>query len=336
VTNHDRCVAALLWTLYLAGCNTVQTTQLPQGEQALAIDFIWRSMLWVCGIFYAAVLLGLVLALTRRRHDARPGVDLEKRQDRTIERGLVAWTALVALSLAGLTAASFAVDRRLSMSNGGDVRIRVTAKQWWWQVEYLHDEPSLNFTTANEIVLPVGREARLALEASDVIHTLWIPNLAGKRDMIPGRHNQLSITPLEAGDFRGQCAEFCGLQHAHMALDVHVLAGDAFEHWREAQRKPAAMPRSDLARRGQQVFMSKPCSTCHTITGTDAGSRTGPDLTHVASRSTLAAGTLPMRRDQVRAWIKDPQAYKPGANMPRVELSDVELDAVTAYLVELE
>jgi cytochrome c oxidase subunit 2 len=296
---------------------------------------MWRAMLAVCGVFYAAVLAGLLVAIVRQRRDAPDAAAIE-RADRRLRRGLVAWVVAVAASLTGLAAASYTVDRRLATDAGGDLSIRVTAKQWWWQVEYLHADPSLDFVTANEIVLPVGREASVALEAGDVIHSLWIPNVAGKRDMIPGRRNHMTLTPRVIGDFRGQCAEFCGLQHAFMALDVHVLSGTDFEQWQAAQRTPAPPPRTELGRQGMQVFMNEPCVMCHTIAGTDAGSRYGPDLTHLSSRSSLAAGRLTMSRASLRDWIRDPQAHKPGNNMPRVDLSSTELDALTAYLWELK
>jgi cytochrome c oxidase subunit II len=330
-----RCPVLLAPLLCLAGCNETQTMHLPHGEQALAIDMIWRAMLWVCGTFYVAVLLGLAVALLRRRRGA-PSLDTLEHSERKLHTALWAWVGLIGAGLIGLTAASYTVDRRLALGKESALNIRVTAKQWWWQVQYLHEDPSMDFTTANEIVLPAGREALVALEARDVIHSLWVPNLAGKRDMIPGRHNQMRITALQPGEYRGQCAEFCGLQHAFMALDVHVRSEADFERWQVAQREPARAPGSVLAQRGMQVFLNKPCITCHAIAGTDAGSRMGPDLTHFASRTSLAAGRLSMNLDHVRNWIRDPQHYKPGSNMPRVDLSESELDAVAAYLMDLQ
>jgi cytochrome c oxidase subunit 2 len=333
-----RLVCCVVWFTplwMLSGCNEIQSTQLPHGEEAQAIDVIWRAMLWVCGTFYVAVLLGLACAVLRRR-PAPPDAQTLERSDRKLGIALWTWVALIVAGLIGLAVTSYAVDRRLALAGSGELDIRVTAKQWWWQVEYLHDDPSLDFTTANEIVLPAGRETQIALEARDVIHSLWVPNLAGKRDMIPGRHNRMRITPLQPGEYRGQCAEFCGLQHTFMALDVHVRSEAEFERWQEAQRKPARAPASSLAQRGLQVFMSRPCMTCHAIAGTDAGSRMGPDLTHFASRTSLAAGRLSMRPEHVRGWVQNPQRYKPGSNMPQVSLSESELQAVTAFLLELK
>jgi cytochrome c oxidase subunit 2 len=203
-------------------------------------------------------------------------------------------------------------------------------------VEYLDPDPSRNFVTANELHLPVDRPVRIELASNDVIHSLWIPVLAGKEDLIPGRRNVLTLTPRRTGTYRGQCAEFCGLQHAHMALDVQVEDARVFATWYAHQLQPAPTPASATAQAGQRIFSSTACALCHAVAGTDAGGRTGPDLTHLASRRTLAAGTLPLDRTRMAAWILDPQRYKPGTNMPKVPMQPRELDAVVDYLMELE
>jgi len=216
------------------------------------------------------------------------------------------------------------------------LKIQVTAKQWWWQVDYLDPDPSRHFTTANELRLPVDRPAEIELRSADVIHSLWIPALAGKEDLIPGRENRITMTPRKAGDYRGQCAEFCGLQHAHMALDVQVLDATGFERWRRQQLAPAVPPAGASARLGEQVFASSACAMCHRIRGTTAGGVTGPELTHFASRRTIAAGTLPMDRAALTGWIADPHARKPGVDMPAVPLAKREREAVVDYLMGLE
>jgi cytochrome c oxidase subunit 2 len=316
--------------LPLAGCNAVQSSLAPVGDQARAIHGLWQLMLWICGGMYLLVLAGVAFALLRNR-----GRGHAVAGDRGIERGLLVFALVVAALLTVLTAASFAVDRRLHAPVSDPLNVRITAKQWWWQVEYLDPEPSLRFVTANELRLPVDRPARIELRATDVIHSLWVPVLAGKEDMIPGRANVIVMTPRRTGRYRGQCAEFCGLQHANMALDVEVLDAQAFNRWRAAQRRPAAPPASASARRGQQVFARTACALCHTVRGAGAGGVAGPDLTHLASRRTLAAGTLPLTRDELAAWIADPQRHKPGTNMPAVPLSNADLAAVTDYLMEL-
>jgi cytochrome c oxidase subunit 2 len=203
-------------------------------------------------------------------------------------------------------------------------------------VEYPGETPDKQITTANELHLPVGRPARITLVANDVIHSFWVPNLSGKEDLIPGRVNRLVVTPRRTGVFRGQCAEFCGLQHAKMALDVTVQTPADFEAWKARAQASAAPPAEPLAAAGQQVFLTKACVMCHRISGTDAGGVTGPDLTHVAGRATLAAGTLPNGPGGLAAWIADPQGIKPGTSMPRVPLTGPELNAVVAYLETLE
>ena len=325
-----RCVAIACGALLLAGCNEVQSSLAPAGDQARAIHDLWRLMLWICGGMYLLVLAGLGFALWRNR-----GRGYAVASDRGIERGLLVFALVVAALLTVLTAASFAVDRRLHAPVSDPLSVRITAHQWWWQVEYLDPDPSLHFITANELRLPVDRPARIELRAADVIHSLWIPVLAGKQDMIPGRNNVVVMTPRKPGRYRGQCAEFCGLQHAHMVLDVQVDDPGAFDRWAAAQRLPAAAPASARAQRGQQVFERGACALCHAIQGTAAGGVTGPDLTHLASRRTLAAGTLPLGRDTLVAWIADPQRHKPGADMPAVPLTGEELDAVAEYLMEL-
>jgi cytochrome c oxidase subunit 2 len=190
--------------------------------------------------------------------------------------------------------------------------------------------------TANELHLPVNRPALIELRSNDVIHSLWVPNLSGKRDLIPGRINHLVVTPRRIGLFRAQCAEFCGLEHAFMALDVQVDSASDFEAWRERALSPARMPATASERMGQQVFMQHACVLCHTISGTDAHGVTGPDLTHFGSRRTIAGGVLANERETLAGWIANPQAYKPGTNMPAVTLSGNDMAALVDYLESLQ
>jgi cytochrome c oxidase subunit 2 len=256
--------------------------------------------------------------------------------ERALERGLTAWIALIVVGLAGLTATSFLIDSALARNAPGPLKIRVTANQWWWAVEYEGATPDQTIRTANELYLPIDRPALVELRANDVIHSLWIPNLAGKRDLIPGRINHLVITPRREGLYRAQCAEFCGLEHAFMALDVHVQSAARQEVWQEHALTPAPAPATASQRAGQQVFMQNACMLCHTISGTDAAGVTGPDLTHFAARRTIAAGALPNTRDALRSWIANPQASKPGTNMPAVTLNANEMSALVDYLESLQ
>ncbi|WP_133478733.1 cytochrome c oxidase subunit II [Cognatilysobacter segetis] len=315
----------------LAGCDSRWSALVPAGDQAAAIRGVWDLMIAICGTMYVLVLVGLAYALLRRRSRAREGTA----RDPAIVAALVGWVVLTLGLLSWLTAASFLADRRLR-DGRGEVSIRVTAKQWWWDVEYLDPIIARNFRTANELHLPRDRTAHVELRSGDVIHSFWVPSLSGKHDMIPGRVNALLLTPRVNGYFRGQCAEFCGLQHAHMALDVQVEDDAAYRAWADRQRLPAVAPTDAAAQRGLVVYERAACAICHRIGGTPSGGRVGPDLTHLATRRSLAAGTLAMNRGNLAAWIVDPQHAKPGNNMPAVPLTPQDVSDLVAYLSELK
>lgn len=329
---------AICAALLLAACDGRQTMLAPAGEQAQEIDIVWRTMLAVCGFMYALVVLFLIWALLRARRPLAPLTPQTGHtpNERAMERSLAGWIALVVLGLTGLTATSFLIDAALALNAPGPLHIRMTANQWWWAVEYEGTTPDQTIRTANELHLPLNRPAIIELRANDVIHSLWIPNLAGKRDLIPGRVNRLVITPRREGLYRAQCAEFCGLEHAFMALDVRVHSAESFEAWREHALTPARRPLTPSEQAGQQVFVQNACVMCHAIAGTDAHGTTGPDLTHVASRRVLAGGALPNTRESLSDWIANPQAYKPGAAMPAVTLSANQMSALVDYLESLE
>jgi cytochrome c oxidase subunit II len=216
------------------------------------------------------------------------------------------------------------------------ITIEVTGKQWWWDITYADTSAQGRFTTANEIHVPVGQPVLLLLTARDVIHSFWAPNLAGKKDLIPGYTQSMWFQADTAGDYRAQCAEFCGVQHAKMALHVIADPPETYRQWVASQRAPAKTPTDSVADRGREVFLTGQCAMCHAITGTSAASRNGPDLTHLASRRTIAAGTLPNTRGALAGWIVDPQQVKPGAHMPPNQLSPPDLDALLTYLQSLK
>jgi cytochrome c oxidase subunit 2 len=217
------------------------------------------------------------------------------------------------------------------------VSINVTGHQWWWEVEYQDlNAPTLRFRTANEIHIPVGRPVVLNVTSRDVIHSFWVPNLQGKRDLISGYTTSIWLQADRPGVYRGQCAEFCGYQHANMAVYVTAEEDAPFKGWLAAQREPSLEPSTDTARSGRDVFMRGSCPTCHTIRGTAAGGTVGPELTHLASRRTLAAGTLPNTAGHLGGWISDPQSVKPGVKMPPNKLSGDDFQALLAYLEGLK
>jgi cytochrome c oxidase subunit 2 len=238
--------------------------------------------------------------------------------------------------LFGLLLASFLTDRKLARLPLADaVHIQLTAHQFRWEARYHDVQPSRIFTTANELHVPVGRPVVLTLRSVDVIHSFWVPSLHGKKDLIPGRESTFALRADRAGVYRGQCAEFCGYQHANMLLYVIADEPADYEHWAEAQRHPAALPASAEARRGMELVVGATCAMCHAIAGTRAQGRQAPDLTHMASRSTIGAGILPNHAGTRAGWIIDPQAIKPGVNMPPTEFSGQDLNAINAYLATL-
>jgi cytochrome c oxidase subunit 2 len=213
--------------------------------------------------------------------------------------------------------------------------IRVTGHQWWWEVQYQDPTPSQIVTTAAAIHIPVGRTVQFELRSADVIHSFWVPNLHGKRDLIPGHPTRIFLRADRPGTFRGQCAEYCGYQHAYMRFVVVAEPEGRFQDWLEAQRQPTADPATERQRRGQQVFLGTTCVLCHTIQGTPARGRVGPDLTHLGSRP-LIGGLLPNTRGHLAGWIVDPQRIKPGVRMPLNVVNPGDLDALLDYLESLK
>jgi cytochrome c oxidase subunit 2 len=209
--------------------------------------------------------------------------------------------------------------------------IEVTGYQWWWQVRYLDSDPSQNFTTANEIHIPTGVPVMFRLVGGDVIHSFWVPALFGKTDVIPGQTNETWLEARAPGVYQGQCTEYCGLEHAHMAFLVIAQAPADFQQWRAHQLQSPAEPGSAQIIAGQSAF-DVHCGSCHAVRGTDAAGALGPDLSHLMTRRTLAAGTLPNDPIDLMRWVADPQALKPGSLMPRPELSSSELADVRAYM----
>jgi cytochrome c oxidase subunit 2 len=244
--------------------------------------------------------------------------------------------AATVIIITGLTIASFYTTRSIGLPENAALTITVRGQQWWWQVIYADADPALSFQTANEIHIPVGQDVRIQLESADVVHSFWVPSLAGKQDLVPGRSNTLLLRAERAGIYRGQCAEFCGLQHTHMAMMVIADEPADYQRWITAQRGNGATPTDPDAAAGKVAFLSKPCAACHTVRGTPATGTTGPDLTHIGSRRTIAAGLLETTRGSLAAWIADPQTLKPGNNMPMVPLTSIELRDISAYMESLK
>ena len=310
------------------------------GPQAAHLVDLWRIFLFVCTVVFAAVLVALIFAIRRAPRASEmepPDLTTVNRPEPRVRRSVTTAVVLVILGLLVLLAASVFTDRALTRLNLKDaVNIEVTAYQWWWNVKYKSGPVAETFTTANEIHVPTGKPVIITLKGGDVIHSLWVPSLAGKRDLIPGRTAQIAFQADHPGVYRGQCAEFCGFQHAFMAFEVHAQSPADYEAWRQAQLQPAPNPTDPQALRGQQLFQSIQCAMCHAVQGTLAHGLNAPDLTHFASRRTIAAGTLPNTPANLASWIADPHKHKPGVNMPANPMSGEDLAALVAYLGTLK
>jgi cytochrome c oxidase subunit 2 len=317
----------------------------PAGIQAEHILQLWHGTLALCGVVFVLVLGACLLSLWRAaRGSARTAPDLSPLDEVAAprERRLlraVGWsTALAGAGLLVLLGGDIWTGRALAqLPAEGALRIELVGHNWWWEAHYKDPLSGRAFATANELHVPVGRAVIITLRSDDVIHSLWVPNLHGKLDLIPGRSTEIRIRADRAGAYRGQCAEFCGLQHAMMALLVVAQEPAAYAAWAQGQHQPAApLANEDHAvRRGRQVFMENQCMGCHAIRGTAAVGAAGPDLTHLASRQTIAAGTLPNRRGHLAGWIVDAPSIKPGARMPAMPLAPDDLQALLAYMESL-
>jgi cytochrome c oxidase subunit 2 len=333
-------VAALILPLALCGCAGFQNALGGDGGEGANFVRLFVLFTAVCTFMYLLVMAGLFAAVLRRRRNADElTVDTGKHHESAplVTRALAAWAILIGIGLMALTVASFFTDRsNAAITRDPQLSVKVTGNQWWWDVQYSFADTSKSIRTANELHLPVGVRAEVTLESNDVIHSFWIPNLAGKQDLIPGRVTDIQLVPRKTGLYRGQCAEFCGVQHAHMALDVTVESKAEFLRWAAAQLQPAPAPRTPLELAGYRYITTRECSVCHNLSGTPASASVGPDLTHFASRRSIAAGTLPMNKGNLYGWVADPQSQKPGTKMPTIGLSPDELHAVVAYLQRLK
>jgi cytochrome c oxidase subunit II len=312
--------------------SSIQSALHPAGIQAVRIDYLWWLMFWVCTAVFVALMCALALAIIRGRAGRATTAT-----DSTLTLSVSAALGVSVVALIGLLFASVLTGRAIGSLTAADpLAIQITGYQWWWSIDYLNADPSLQVTTANEIHLPVGRPVMITLKSSDVIHSFWVPRLHGKMDLVPGRSNTIWLQADSPGVFRGQCAEYCGAQHAHMSLAVVAETSDQFEKWLASQRQSAPPPSTPEQTHGRQIVEQGPCAMCHTIRGTVAGARTAPDLTHFAARSTIGAGTVPNARGYLAGWVANSQHLKPGNRMPAIGLSGEDLQAVVAYLETLK
>lgn len=311
----------------------------PAGIQAAHIYALWQVTLALCAVVFAGILVALMLGLrraARARQDDRPDLRPLREREKGAGRAVLAASLLAAAGLVALVCIDIFTDRSLSRLGTRDaLHIEMVGHEWWWEAGYGERGRPPDFKVANELMVPVGRPVVVTLKSADVIHTFWVPNLHGKKDMLPGRSTTIEFRADSPGRYRGQCAEFCGQQHALMALTVTAVSPPEYAAWEAAQRAPAAAPVDGTALRGQQIFMGSNCAQCHAVRGTSAQGALGPDLTHFASRSTIAAGTVANTPRHLAAWIVDPQATKAGSRMPSSPLAPDDVRALVAYLGSL-
>ena len=302
------------------------------GPIAREADQLWDVTFAIAVVIFFIVELLLVYTIVRFR--ARPGVEAKQFHGNT--KVEVVLTVIPALILAGLAVPTVRTIFDFAEKPEGSLEITVRARQFWWEYEYKPEGTETPVITANEMHIPVGKPVFLTLEGDDVIHSFWVPKLAGKQDVVPGRINTLSIEADKPGSYWGQCTEYCGLSHANMRLRVIAHPEDEFDDWLTDQAEVAESPTDSLASEGEQLFLEGECINCHAVGGTDAQSRVGPDLTHFGSRDTFAGAMFDNTTDNLRRWLDDPPAMKPGAKMPDYGLTTQEIDALVAYLQTLE
>ena len=307
------------------------------GGQADAILPLTWGMMTISIIVILVITVLLLLGLRRVHHFSSLA---DERNELAGAGGGLAWLYL-GVGVSTLVLFGTAVWAMVTLANTGPpsgepaFTIEVTGHQWWWQVRYLSDQPSHNFETANEIHIPVGKPVRVKLVSADVIHSFWVPALVGKTDLIPGQTNVTWLEASKPGLYRGQCAEYCGQQHAHMALMVVASQPDQFQAWWDFQLGREPQPKQQAAVAGETDFIQK-CGVCHTVRGTPAHGIVGPDLSHLMQHHTIAAGTLVNNTGNLAGWISNPQAIKPGSMMPQPEISPAQLQRILAFLQMLK
>jgi cytochrome c oxidase subunit II len=298
----------------------------PAGPAATIIADLWWFLFFLCSAVFVIVMAFLAYAIFKKKKKNSTEAPLGNNRFIILSGGIIPFFVLT-----GMLFYSLIVTFGLRMPNS-TLTIDVIGHQWWWEVHY----PQYGVYDGNEIHIPAGQPVRLRLTSADVIHSFWAPNLHGKMDALPDKVNQFWIQSDQTGVFRGQCAEYCGLQHAWMAFKVVVLSEENFEHWLISRQKPAPHPTSPLQKRGKEVYFEASCHNCHAIQGTQAVGRIGPDLSSLASRQTIGSGLLPNNHANLSGWITNPQALKPGNRMPPSYLNPHDLHALMEYLETLK
>lgn len=323
-------LALVLLVSACAGAQLPQSTLAPRADFSAELLGLFKTVFWWALAVFIVVESLLLVAVARFR--ARPGAPAPKHiHGHTILE--IGWTLAPALILVFIAVPTM---RTIFATSGtapqGALRVEVIGHQWWWEYRY----PTLNISAYNELHVPAGTPVQVEMTSADVIHSFWVPRLGGKRDLIQGRTNRIVFRPDSAGEYWGQCAEFCGASHANMRLRVVVQSDTTFQRWVEQQRAAPATPaKGSVEERGQQIFRRSACIGCHTITGISTA-RVGPELTHVGGRGTIAGALFPNTTETLHRWITNAPSLKPGALMPPQNLQGADLDAVVAYLQSLK
>jgi cytochrome c oxidase subunit 2 len=298
----------------------------PASPNAAAVT----NLFWIIIVIAALIFVGVegVLFYSIVAYRQRP--EQQASQFAGNPRLEIVWTAIPALILAVVLFLTIRTMDDTRPPGGDPLEVRAIAHQWWWEFDY----PSEGISTANELHVPVGETVIVQVQTTDVIHSFWVPSLAPKQDAIPGRTQIVWFQAQVPSTFFGKCAEFCGIEHTWMNLRVYAQPPADYQAWVKAQQQPAAAP-TGLAAQGQQIYFSQTCGSCHAIAGTASNGQIGPNLTHVASRWTIGAGVLDNTPDNMDRWLENPQAVKPGTQMPNYRFTPDEVRALTAYMESL-
>jgi cytochrome c oxidase subunit II len=319
--------------LALTGCGSEQSALAPESGPAREISDLWWVMMSGGWIVFGGTLAFLVIGWARRGKTGWPLLGDREEASVALVVGFGLVVPLVVLSVLFVFANVHVLAATSAPKRGStSLTVQVTGHQWFWEVRY----PGTEAVTANELHIPARTRVLVEARTADVIHSFWVPRLNRKIDMVPGRTNRVLLYADRPGVYRGQCSEFCGLQHAHMAFLVRADPPDAFHRWLDTMAADRRPPRTAAERQGEELFRSSACAGCHTIRGTDAAGDVGPDLTHVGSRTTLAGVAIPNEPASLAEWIRDPQHVKPGAKMPALGLTSQQVDALVAYLESLK
>lgn len=329
---------ALSGALLLSGCVSQDAPMnflYPEGPQAIEADRLWDVTFAIAAVIFVIVEGALIFILIKYRESSSKAAPRQLHGHTRLE---IIWTIIPTVLLTGIAFITVPVIFEQAQEPDDALQVEVVGHQWWWEVNYDN-----GVTTANEVHIPVDQPVFVSLKSIDVVHSFWVPKLAGKQDVVPGRVNTMTIQANEPGEYLGQCAEYCGLSHANMRFRIYAHEQADYERWVTEQQQPAEDdPVDPLVAEGRELFHTgqfadgQLCVACHAIDGTDAAGIVGPNLTHLASRSRFAGSMFELNEENLRAWLENPPGQKPGSLMPDLELSEEEIRALVAYLMSLD